>query len=756
MLKKLAILVAMTFINTLYSQDFSLDWTGYFSYNEITALSRGDDKVFAAAQNAVFSYDLLTNEIETCSTIQGLTGEDISALYYSESSGILFIGYDSGAIDIVREDEQVLTVVDIKNKTSIPPTEKQINSFDEYNGLLYISTGFGISLYDLERLEFEDSYFIGNNGGQLNVTQTAILGNYIYASTDAGMRRALVANDNLIDYKNWTTIANGSWRGVAVVGSTMYAINTDRSLQRFNGLTSFNTVGTFASVPLHLSAATDFLTLTLADQVFVYNESGNVIANAGVSVDFPGAFSTAITSEGNLFTGTVGSGLLISDVTTATDLIQVLPDGPSRNDPFSIEAVPDQLWVVYGDYSASFNPYPLKNRGLSHLRKETGWVNIPFEEIFGATNLVNITISPDNAEQAFISSYHSGLLEINEDVPVKLFDESNSGLADIPVNPQDVRINGAAFDNSGKLWMTTSLVENALAVKTGEQIESISIEPAITNYEGVDAYTQLVIGGQGNVYFGTNNNGLVGYRSATGEFAVLTSEGSNLPTDDVRSLAIDNNGTLWIGTTGGLRVLNGPARMFEDADVTTNPIVILENDIPVELLNDQVILSIEVDGSNNKWISTVSSGAFYFSSDGQETLQQFNTSNSPLPSNNIQDITIDSASGKVYFATPRGLVAFDGSAVAPAEDLTAVRAFPNPVRPKYDGMVTIDGLTERANVKITDITGNLVYEQISEGGSIQWDTTAFGRHKVASGVYMILVTGEDAVETKVAKLMIIR
>ena len=78
------------------------------------------------------------------------------------------------------------------------------------------------------------------------------------------------------------------------------------------------------------------------------------------------------------------------------------------------------------------------------------------------------------------------------------------------------------------------------------------------------------------------------------------------------------------------------------------------------------------------------------------------------------------------------------------------------MRPKYDGMVTIDGLTERANVKITDITGNLVYEQVSEGGSIQWDTTAFGRHKVASGVYMILVTGEDAVETKVAKLMIIR
>jgi hypothetical protein len=82
--------------------------------------------------------------------------------------------------------------------------------------------------------------------------------------------------------------------------------------------------------------------------------------------------------------------------------------------------------------------------------------------------------------------------------------------------------------------------------------------------------------------------------------------------------------------------------------------------------------------------------------------------------------------------------------------------YPNPVRPEYDGTVKISGLLNKATVKITDIEGNLVYETTSEGGTIEWDTTAFGKHKVASGVYMVFISAQDGVETKVKKVMIIR
>jgi hypothetical protein len=51
---------------------------------------------------------------------------------------------------------------------------------------------------------------------------------------------------------------------------------------------------------------------------------------------------------------------------------------------------------------------------------------------------------------------------------------------------------------------------------------------------------------------------------------------------------------------------------------------------------------------------------------------------------------------------------------------------------QYDGTVKI-GLINRANVKITDIAGNLVYEAISEGGTNGMGYYCFGKYKVASG-----------------------
>jgi len=67
-----------------YSQDFSELWQGHYSYNNIIDVVNGENKIFAAAQNAVFEYDTLTNEITKITTVEGLSGEQITTIYYSE------------------------------------------------------------------------------------------------------------------------------------------------------------------------------------------------------------------------------------------------------------------------------------------------------------------------------------------------------------------------------------------------------------------------------------------------------------------------------------------------------------------------------------------------------------------------------------------------------------------------------------------------------------------------------------------------
>ncbi|MEN8879811.1 MAG: T9SS type A sorting domain-containing protein, partial [Polaribacter sp.] len=147
------------------------------------------------------------------------------------------------------------------------------------------------------------------------------------------------------------------------------------------------------------------------------------------------------------------------------------------------------------------------------------------------------------------------------------------------------------------------------------------------------------------------------------------------------------------------------------------------------------------------------------------TLNNFSTQNSPLPSNKILKIAIDDSSGKVFFATDKGIVAYNSN-VAPFGDvLEEVYAYPNPAL-KNHNTVTITGrngnsLPKGTNVKILDIAGYLVYEtnvvegQELQGGKVVWNKKNLAGRRVASGVYIVLLSNDDASETTTTKIAIV-
>lgn len=738
-----------------FGQSFEDSWVGYFSYNNIVDLAEGPDQILAAAQNAYFEYDLTTQELTTTSSIQGLSGEDISSMHYSEAFGLTLLGYANGLIEVVRDDGSILTVVDILDKPTIPPDEKRINHFFEFEDLVYISSDFGISEFDLSVLEFGDTFFIGPGGSRLRIIQTTVHEGFIYAATGDGLKQAIQANDNLIDFDQWTTFG-AAGRGVVSFGGSLYVSRFGGNISSFDG-TSFTALETLTPDGgiLDLRTNGQYLIATTATEIHVYDENFIKVALVDAIDGFVIDFRVATAKNEVVYIGTRSDGLLEVPFGSIT-ATQVLPDGPLRNSSFALDTAPGQLWTVFGDVTVSFNPFPLSRFGVSQLVNDS-WNNYAYEEIFEANDLVNVIINPEDTTQVYMSSYNRGLLSFNAGIPTTLLNDSNSALESSSPTASDVRIYGSDFDREGNLWFVQSRVNEGLKRLSGTSITSVNLEPVLP--EGDLALTELKISREGFVFFGTAQNGVIGYNPSSGALNRMA-EGvgsGNLPFNDVRALSFDNNNRLWIGTTQGLRVYFNVGGFFEDgANIDSNQIIILEDGVPQELLFDQPITDIETDGSNNKWVATATSGVFYFSSNGQETLQRFTKENSPLPSNNVQDIAIDSQSGRVYFATVNGLVAFNGTATAPRDNLEGLYAFPNPVRPEYSGSVTIDGLTADANVKITDLEGNLVYEERSEGGSIQWDTTAFGKYRVRSGVYFVLATTEDGLETKVAKIMIVR
>ena len=765
-MKQIASIIAVMQVFFLQAQNFENNWTGYFSYASLKSISQGNDKIYAAAENSIFIYDLSTQETETISTINGLSGKEITTAYYSENYGLYVVGYKNGLIEIVIDgDENILKVVDIREKLTIPPDSKQINHFYEYNDKLYISTGYGISVYNMGALEFGDTYYIGDLGGQIAVTQTTVFGDLIYASTsNNGIKSALVNDENIIDYQEWTTSSLGGYKGIQTLGTELYVLNNTNILFKQDSDLGFIEIDSFSSSVIDFGVQSNILTITTENTVQAFEKGYNLLAEVNNLMGYDYTLQSGFYFNNIFYLGTSTLGMLVVPE-SPQEALQVLPAGPLYNQPFSIDASPGQLWVSYGDVDLTFNPFPLTRKGISNFKNEA-WKNIKYDSLIDqlgvndVNDLVYVKINPENPFVSYMSSYQKGLLKLNGQEPSILYNETNSPM-DIALENEDegIRVYGADFDREQNLWFVQSKIDNGLLKLTPDgQFQTIDISNII-DAESELALSKVAVSRTGYVFFGAVENGLIGYNPTTNQFNKI-GEGlgsGNLPTTDIKALVFDNQNRLWIGTRKGLRVLYSVGSFFESgAETDAQPIIILEDGVPQELLFLQSITDIEVDGSNNKWISTATSGVFYLSSNGQETLFRFTSDNSPLPSDNVLDIAIDDSSGKVYFATNDGLVAFNGTSTAARDDLENVYAFPNPVRPNFTGNVTIKGLTAKANVKITDITGNLVFETTSEGGSVQWDTTAFGKYKVASGVYLILITSDDNLQTKVAKIMIIR
>lgn len=794
MLKRYTLVFIFTILNVvlLSAQDFSALWTDYFSFFEIVDITKSDSKIYAASENVVFSYDVNTNEIEKITTIQGLSGELISTIEYSESEQLLLIGYQNGLIEVYFEtDQSVLSVVDILEKESIDPSIKTINDFYEFEGLIYIATDFGISVYDIDRLEFGDTYFIGNGNSQIPVEKTTVFNGYIYAACNAGngVRKGLLTNPNLIDANEWQTITGSSYFSIESIGNTIYGLRSDRNLIEFvNDIP--NTVFNFPTLPQDSEVSGNTLLYTTSSDVFILNENAAVISQIGQFIDTDTQYNTATSFGDTVYIATSSLGVLRTSINDLSQFTEIRPDGPLRNDPFRIQAFNNGLWVTFGQYDQFLNPYPLNSRGVSILI-EGEWLNKPFDSLLDMRELNDIAINPENTNQVFISSFIDGILEINNFEATNFFDETNSPLESwvFAPNPNliNIRTGPLIFDNDNKLWSATSRVDNALRAYSPSinQWETYSFASFIEDpiFDEAGFYDMDIDPNTNTKWIGSFFNGLIAFNeNENPQIKQIKDETEGFPTTWVRSLAVDNNGVLWIGTGFGLRVLFNTSGFFDEEDIQVEPIIFLEDGLARELLENQSILDIEVDGSNNKWVATQDSGVFYFTPNGQTTIYHFTKDNSPLPTNSVNNISIDESNGTIYFATPNGLLSFRAGGSSPVEELSDAYVYPNPVRPEYDILgandlnditkgIKIVGLTENVNVKITDVTGNLVAEAQSrvnrrnlnlrtnfaiDGGTGIWNGRNLANNIVSSGVYLIIINDLDTFESKILKLLVVR
>ncbi len=761
---KLIVFLSFLIAQNIASQTSQL-WKGYFSYNDIGDLSEGTNTVFAAAQNALITQNVASGEVKTINTIDGLSGEFITAIYHSINQKKTIFGYENGLLSVRNDiDGSIIQVVDIISKP-LPTNVKKINHFMEYQGIIYISCDFGIVQYNINTLVFGDTCFIGNGGSQLKVRQTVVYESKIYAATNSGIRNAQVSNPNLIDFNQWTTMDAKNWDGITVFANKLTATQ--------NGFVESLVGNSFQNSVFLPEQAIDFrgnadnLILTTLNHVLIYNSSFVPVKDI-LSSQIPDVanlkFSCATLIDANIFIGTKENGLLKTPLTGSLTFENLSPDGPLLNNIFQLKKTPTSLWAVFGGFPYDYNPYAWKGGptefGISKF-KDDKWKNIPYSAVLGAKCLSEIEVDPDNENIVYISSFFSGLLKLVDDVPTILYDQTNTGVNGLRLRvqaPFSLRVGCSAFDKNKKLWSGSSTsVPSINSFSSDGTWQAYATQNAYTPPEKFQNYSQILIDKNNTKWF-VSYLGLIGFNEITNKMLLvkdITGSGS-ARISDIRAAAIDTKNQIWLGTANGLRVVNNVDEFINGDEVTSDNIIIEEDGLAQELFYEQLIYDIAVDGANNKWIATDKSGVFQVSPNGQKTLNHFTITNSPLPSNTVNDIEIDNQTGEIFIATEKGTISYKGTATGAKENLDDVYIFPNPVRPQFEGTVKISGLLDNATIKITDIEGSLVHEATSEGGTIDWDTTAFGKYKVASGVYMVFISAQDGVETKVKKIMIIR
>lgn len=757
------------------------NWNTYFSYNLISAIDNGESVIYFASYNSIFSYDISSNQIEKFDTLNELSGDEISAFYFSEINNNLVIGYSSGFLQIIDLDSNsIINIYDILNKPTIPSNKKTINDFFQSGDQLLISTGYGVSIYNLNGYEFGDTYYIGDFATQINVTSTIIHENFIYASSpDLGILRANI-NSNLIDFNNWQTIYFGDIQELFYDGENIF-FYTNYSIMRIND-DEITSILTFENQIININSSDSKFIIITDEKCLIYNDQLTQLVYEIDSEMYSSGFNQGIIKDNYIYIATNEIGVLIIN-NNGGDYSYLKPDGPLENDIFSVETLNNKTWVSYGNYTEYFNPYPLKFSGLSNYDENlNSWFNIGKDSIPElAVNLNNISINPFNNDNVFISSFEGGLLEIENLNIIDFYDNNNSGLESLSIDDplyESVRISDIEFDQNGVLWILNSRIDSPLKSYNLENNSWNSYDFTEIINDGFQdelGFNDIEVDDYGNKWIAGLRSGLIGFNNESGTIQlrkVFSQDQSNMPSSYVKSIAVDNNNHLWIGTIQGLRVLYNTSNFFDTSVVTTQQIVILEDGIPRELLEQQYISDIEVDGANNKWVATIGSGVFYFSPNGQQTIHHFTKENSPLPSNNINDISINYSNGKVYFATDQGLVSYSTGSISSSENFSNTYVYPNPVRPEFNTeseRVKITGLTQNVNIKITDIEGNLVAEAQSninsryrnfnleiDGGTAFWNGKNLRNRLVASGVYIIMLSDLDSYETKVLKLMIVR
>ncbi len=770
------LLLLFIFIGFLsFSQVKVGQWLDHLSYDYANSVAKVGPKVYVSNGAGLATYNEGDNSVEKLTKIQGLSDVGISLLRKNEHNDVLLVIYANTNIDVILPNNDIVNVSDIKRK--IIPGKKFINEVYFNGDLAYISCGFGIVVFDTKKLEIKDTYYLGNSSTNLEVYEVTRNDSAIFAATPAGIYYGNI-NANLSFYQNWKSlnvgIAAGPYNSIVNFSGKIIANYSERLKSNVSMKDTLYelTPGGWVKYSLNVNYQTAenkklydysrFNKLLILDQFgwAEFDAAGNrlnYVTNYGFG--YSDILDGYYENNNKFWLADKKYGLVKSGGAPWTENIKISINGPESNFVNDIDIKDGMLVVAPVFLGETFDSQYLSYK--PNVYQDGEWKSLRSVIPDSLKDINAVTIDPNDKDHIVFAAMGFGVVDVKSNQIQGVYKYGNTPL--IGYNGgNDVRVTGVNFDKNSNIWVSITLGKKCVSVRKTDgtwtllDFEQIVVQPTVSKIIFDDNDQAWIILAR--------NGGLMVYKDGVGLSQPNTSNtkllsaavgNGKLPSNDIQSICKDKEGHIWVGTAKGIIVFYNPENVFTNANWDGQQILIEQDGHVQILLENDAITALAVDGVNRKWVGTASSGVYCFSSDGQTEIYHFTAESSPLYSNIIKDIVTDETTGDVFIATDKGIQSFRTSIIKGFDEYTKVHAFPNPIKPGYSGSVSITGLIDESDVKITDIYGNLVWSTKSQGGQIEWNLQTFKGVKAATGTYMIYCASASGDQYATAKLLIV-
>ena len=700
---------------SIHSQNKPLGtWQLHNPFTNINSVSCSENSVYASAFASLLIYNPEDQSTQILDPVNALSDKEIRLIKYDKSLDVLFIGYTNSNVDILHKDGRIVNMPELALK--VLSGDKLFYNAYYYDSLLYVSTGFGIQVINPFRAEFPESYIIGTGGSRIKVNDFTEFNGKFYAASTEGLKYIRANNPGILNYAFWIKdTLNGQPNKVPnhieTCFNKMFGVYDD-SIFVFDGVKWKFVWGDSSGTIVSLNAEGNRFLVSVNElkeagkSVSKIFEIDSLLNIRALEIPSIGYLSSSCAFGDKVIIGDLFRGLGIYS-TSGTQVIE--RNGPQSRNCFRLKTYPGKLIMCAGAYNGSIQG-SFNVDGFS-IYQENWWTNVSGynrSELNGVYDIVDATYD-ERSGKYYFASILSGLVEMDKNGNLTLYDKDNSIIKANPADPLRSKVSDVEMDKDGNLWITNFASDFPIVIKKADNTWT-----ALSGIPGVSGQKQILIDKSGQKWFPLKGSsyGLMVFDeggtidNTSDDTYRLLGNGpgnGNLPENTVNCIVEDKEGNIWVGTNQGIGIFYCPERVIRDG-CDAQRVIVTRDGYNAYLFESEFVNTIAVDGANRKWVGT-SNGVWLISEDGKEEILRFDINNSPLPSNEILDIDIEPLSGEVFIATESGLISYRGDATEGGEVHGEVLVYPNPVNPDYFGPIAIKGLAENSYVKITDIGG---------------------------------------------------